>query len=86
MRHANLALLSLKVNKAPPQTGWPLAGVAPLNLAELSLHAYPGINPCLGGGFLGFAHKSPPQNNQSYMVGLPSLLCRGVAARGHPYL
>jgi hypothetical protein len=29
MRHANLALLSLRVNKAPPQTGWPLAGGAP---------------------------------------------------------
>ena len=46
-----------------------------LNLAELSLHAYPGINPCLGGGFMGFAHKSPPQNNQSYMHPQSSMLC-----------
>jgi hypothetical protein len=70
--------------KAPPQTGWPLAGVAPLNLAELSLHAYPGINPCLGGRFLGFAHKKkvPPVFYALHIKGHPHPPPGGVKMGG----
>jgi hypothetical protein len=66
-RHANLALLSLgdSYNKNP------FKGGAMGGLISRGHFFKKNSNPCLGSGFMGFAHKSPPQNNPNIIFGPP---------------